>query len=270
MKTVSTHKDLNEWLSENNNFEDGHVLAINENPLEIIVGYNIVANYKANSKREILSFKLTPSKVTEWTFDENYSKPSDSNYIEGIDAIENDKGICLEFVASGIYRLTAESITIEEQEVIKTIFRPWVSETGFSVTTDLTEIPRPNYWKERLKEFGHNILFRYYAGEVRQPEEVPYPDYQGYYIQLADRISSTQEGIFLNHITKDRGKVRFSFTNKDDVLKTVWEDLTRILADFQNAQISCGNCEFNGTEWKQYLLDKQLPTTERNEVLPIT
>lgn len=38
--------------------------------------------------------------------------------------------------------------------------------------------------------------------------------------------------------------------------------LTIILADFPNAKISCGNCEFTGTEWKQYLLDKVLPTNE--------
>ena len=43
--TVHTLKDLDKWLSDNFYFEDGHVLAIKENPLEIIVGYNVKANY---------------------------------------------------------------------------------------------------------------------------------------------------------------------------------------------------------------------------------
>ncbi|MCS4162995.1 hypothetical protein [Sphingobacterium sp. BIGb0116] len=59
------------------------------------------------------------------------------------------------------------------------------------LTAYLSEVPRPLFWKEKLSKYGHDILFRYYSGEERQPEQVPYPDYQGYYIQLADRISST-------------------------------------------------------------------------------
>ncbi|MGJ1435112.1 hypothetical protein [Sphingobacterium siyangense] len=59
------------------------------------------------------------------------------------------------------------------------------------LTAYLSEVPRPLFWKEKLSKYGHDILFRYYSGEERQPEQVPYPDYQSYYIQLADRISST-------------------------------------------------------------------------------
>jgi len=260
--TIHTFNDLDKWLSDNFYFEDGHVLAIKENPLEIIVGYNVKANYKANSERHILPFKIIPSKIYEWTFDIDVTNVGDANYIEYIEAREVENGICLEFATPATFRLVTNSLDIEEKELIKTTFKPWTSEKEVYLTADLSEVPRPLFWKEKLSKYGHDILFRYYSGEERQPEQVPYPDYQGYYIQLADRISSTQEGIFLKHIKAENGKFSLNFENKDDELKDVWNDLTAILADFPNAQIKSGNCEFIGKKWKQYLADKLLPNTE--------
>lgn len=260
--TVHTFNDLDKWLSDNFYFEDGHVLAITENPLEITVGYNVKANYKANSERHILPFKIIPSKIYEWTFDKDVINVGDYNYIECIEAIEVENGIYLNFFTPATFRLVADSLEIQEQEIIKTTFKPWTSETKMYLTTDLSEIPRPEFWKEKLNKYGHDILFRYYAGDERQPEQVPYPDYQGYYIQLADKIGSTQEGIFLKYLKVENGKLSLSFENKDEKLKNVWDDLTQILADFPNSKINSGNCEFTGTKWKQYLMDKILPKTE--------
>jgi len=115
-------------LSDNFYFEDGHVLAIKENPLEIIVGYNVKANYKANSERHILPFKIIPSKIYEWTFDIDVTNVGDDNYIEYIEAWEVENGICLEFATPAIFRLVTNSLEIEEQELIKTTFKPWTSE----------------------------------------------------------------------------------------------------------------------------------------------
>ncbi|MEC4115062.1 hypothetical protein VSO92_13230 [Myroides pelagicus] len=103
-------------------------------------------------------------------------------------------------------------------------------------------------------------MFRYHSYDEKSVEQVPYPDYQGYFIQLSNRINFTQEGIFLKSLTVENKKLTLCFENKDDNLKNVWNDLTLILADFPNAQIKSGNCEFNGAEWKKYLTDKLLPT----------
>lgn len=261
-QTLHTFEDLDKWLSDNYYFEDGHILTINENPLEIIVGYDVNASYKANSERHILPFKLIPFNIIEWTFDKGIAHTGDDNYIEYIEAIKTEKGICLEFSTPVLFRLTAESMTIEEQELIKTTFKPWISETEIFLIADLNEVPKPGYWKERLKEYGHDIVFRYYAGDERQPEQVPYPDYQGYYIQFPDRISSTQEGIFLKHLKVISGKLNLSFENKDEALHIVWRDMTKILADLPNVKINSGNCEFTGDKWKQYLEDQLLPASE--------
>ena len=260
--TLDTFQDLDKWLSDNFYFEDGHVLTIQESPLEILVGYNVKANYKANSERHILPFKIIPNRIHYWTYDKDKVNVGDENYIEFIEAKEVENGICLEFSTPGTIRLIADSLVIEEQELIKTTFKPWVSGSQLFLTCDIPEIPKPTYWREKLGLFGHNVSFRYYAGEERQPEQVPYPDYQGYYIQLADRINLTQEGIFLQHLKVENGKLTLSFENKDEDLKMIWDDLTRILADFPNAKINSGNCEFTGSQWKQFLEDRKLPTTE--------
>lgn len=260
--TVNKFNELDKWLSDNFYFEDGHVLTVKDNPLEIIVGYNVKATYKANSERHILSFKLIPNEIIEWTFDGEFINTGDNSYIEGIEAIEVKNGVCLEFSTPATFRIVTDSFIIQEQELLKTTFKPWTSQTEMHLTTELSEIPRPEFWKEKLSKYGHEILFRYYASDEKQPSQVPYPDYQGYYIQLVDKIDSTQEGIFLKHLKVENGKLSLSFENKDEELKNVWDDLTLILADFPNAKINSGNCEFTGVEWKQYLIDKLLPTTE--------
>jgi len=260
--TIQTFNDLDKWLSDNFYFEDGHILSIKDNPLEITVGYNVKGNYKANSERHILPFKITPTNVIEWTIDKNVTVIGENNCIEFIETCEIESGVCLDFITFSTFRLVSENLVIEEQELIKTTFKPWVSETEIFLTTDLSEIPKPEFWKEKLGKCGHEILFRYYAGEERTPEQIPYPDYQGYYIQLADRIKSTQEGIFLKHLSVNNANLRLCFENDDKELKNVWNDLTIILSDFPNAQISSGNCEFTGLEWKQFLKDKILPTKE--------
>lgn len=254
--TIHTFNEIENWLSTNFYFGDGHVLAIEEHPLKITVGYNVKATYKANSERHILPFKIIPYKIHEWTFDKDAINVGDGNYIECIEASKVENGICLEFCTPNTFRLVADSFEIEEQELIKTTFKPWTSDKEIYVNTDLSEIPKPDFWKRELGKYGHDILFRYYAGDERQAEQVPYPDYQGYYIQLATRIDSTREGIFLKHLNVKNGKLSLNFENKDEALKNVWDDLTIILADFPNAKINSGNCEFTGTKWKQYLGDK--------------
>src|SRR5690606_15612843 len=166
-----------------------------------------------------------------------------------------ENGICLDFSTPATIRLVAVSLIIEEQELIKTTFKPWTSETEMYLTANLSKIPRPEFWKEKLSKYGHDILFRYYAGDERQPEQVPYPDYQGYYIQLSHKISSTQEGIFLKHLKVENGRLSLSFENKDEELINVWDDVKAILSDFPKAKMKGGSCEFTRTKGKQYLAD---------------
>ena len=260
--TLHTFIELDKWLSDNYYFEDGHILTISENPIEITIGYNVKANYQANSERHILPFKIIPEKIIEWTYEKDIINTGDDNYIDGIDAVEIEQNICLEFSTPTIFRLTTNKLTVEEQPLIRTVFEPWASDREMFLTADFNEIPKPDFWQQRLKQLGHNVSYRYMYSEEVSTEKVPYPDYQGYFLQLADRVNITTEGIFLKHLNVDNGRLSLGFENKDDVLKGVWDDLTRILSDFPNATINSGNCTFTGGQWKQFLKDKILPTAK--------
>jgi hypothetical protein len=262
MTTLKTYQELDKWLSDNFYFEDGHILSISENPFEIIVGYDVAGNYEANSERQILPFKLIPSKIIEWTFDNKLSEPSEYNYIEGLDAVEVENGICLQFSTPTTFKLVTDILNIDEQDLIITTFRPWTSETEIFITADLNEIPRPEFWQQKLNSIGHKVSFRYYCSEAISSEKVPYPNYEGYYIQIQDKITSTKEGIFLKYLKTDKGKLNLGFENKDEDLAYIWDDFTSILSDLPNAKINSGNCTFTGTDWKKYLADRILPSTE--------
>lgn len=72
-------------------------------------------------------------------------------------------------------------------------FKPWASEIEIYLTTDLSEITRPEFWKAILSKYGHEILFRYYVGDEKHSEQVPYSVYQGYYIQLDELIKKIKK-----------------------------------------------------------------------------
>jgi len=241
-------------LSDNNFFEDGHVLKVEMSPLRIQVGYDVGGNYEANSERIIKTFTLQPDQIKEWTFpSDGEFIPSADHYIESIEPIDVFPGIGLEFSTPLTFRLVTNSITIIESGIIKTIFKPWVSDNEIFVTSSLVDIPRPEYWKDKLSSLGHEIVFRYYGSEVKLPGNLPYPDYSGYYIQVENRVDKNPEGIFIKHISKNGKSISLHFQNKDKQLESIWIDLTRVLSELQDAKVSSGNCKFDGDEWLKYI-----------------
>lgn len=248
---IQTFEQLEEWIEENNYFEEGHILQIESNPLAITVGYMVEGNYEVNTERSILTYKITPSKVLKWNYSPEEFTPSEDAYIDGIEPLKVEKGIALQFQVPPEFQLVAESFTISDPKIIKSTFKPWLSDREIFAEAPMDHIPKPNYWKEKLRESGHDIVFRYYMGEGKQPDEIPYPDYSGYFIQLANKIRDTKEGIFIKHISIHNGVVKMAFVKQDNHLEDVWESLKKIIADIPEVQISCGNCKFSGDEWKQ-------------------
>lgn len=259
MKLITTFSELDQWLEENNYFEDGHILQINLDPLAITVGYNIKGNFQAHSEREILPFKITPNKIMKWEPSEHLV-PSEDHYIEGIEPLDMDPGIGLQFLVPPLTILVAESLTVEDLPIIKTTFKPWLSTHSIFAKAPLHEIPKPAFWQQRLKEAGYEVVFRYYAGEGKRPEELPL-NYTGYFIQLAERIDETQEGIFIEFMSLENQEVSLGFSRRDPTLDSVWLSLTAIVADIPDVIISCGNCKFSGGEWKLLLKNKKYPPT---------
>lgn len=255
---IESYDDLNKWLEENYYFENGHILSVEQNPLAIVVGYNVKGNYKAHSEWHILAYRIAPNGLLnpQGSFD---VMPAEEYYIDGIDPIKVEEGIGLEFCASSMFSLISQSLLISDPMLIKTTFKPWMHPTEIQITAPTEEIPKPSFWREKFLDRGIDIVFRYYSGEAKNSSEVPYPNYGGYFIQLSTRIEETREGILIDKIELINHEMRASFSNKDPHLQNAWIFLTSIIADIQNVKITCGNCEFTGEEWKQILQENRYP-----------
>ena len=168
-------------------------------------------------------------------------------------ATKYSAGICLEFHLREIVTLVAERLLIEEPQTIISYFKPWTSENQILLDCSLKEIPRPEFWEESLNALGHSISFRYYAGEPKATIDVSFPDYQGYYFQLKNRVSSTPEGIFTRFMNILNGRLHIAFEKKDFELEQLWKDISYIVGYLPDVNIRSGNREFSGPQWKLFL-----------------
>ncbi len=249
MILIKTYEDLDRWLNEYSYFEEGHVLKIDMNPLVITIGMLIKGSYEANTEKEILCFKITPANVSSFDYPPNF-EPSDNHYIESIEPLEVDRGFGLQINGPPTLTLRAESFTISDSEILKSIFKPWLSRNEISLQVTMKEIPKPQFWKQEFKKLGYDIVFRCYGGESEPIEKVPYPNYFGYFFQLENRVSATNDGIFIQTCSMNNYDVLMSFRQCDVDLDLLWSALKHILADIKDVKISCGNCKFTGEEWK--------------------
>lgn len=251
MILIKTYEELNHWLKQYHYFEDGHMLKIDTNPFAITAGIMIRGTFEANTEKEVLCFKITPGKILSCDYSLNH-EPSEDHYIESIEALKVNQGIGLQIFNPPTLTLIAESFTISDGEIIKSIFQPWISRREISVRVPMHEIPKPHFWKQEFKKLGYDIVFRYYAGEGKPFEQLPYPNYSGFFFQLESRVRNTQQGIFIQHLSIENGDILMYFQQCDADLDLLWTALTTILADIPDIKISCGNCKFTGDEWKRH------------------
>lgn len=256
---INTYSELDKWLSENNYFENGYILEIEKSPLIITIGYIVSGSYKANEERQMQVFKLEPLTIVEWNYDESVFTTSSDYCIKGIAAIENLSGFGLSFVHKSSFSLITDSLKLNEPTIVTDTFKPWTSDTEIYAVAEIDNVPSPEFWLKKLKEKGHALFYRYIYGEIKPVEQIPYPDYSGYYLQMADRVATTSGGIFIRDIKQRGNFTTVSFQRQDQFLVDQWLDLTRILASLSNVTIHCGNCQFTGTEWERYLRDRVLP-----------
>ncbi|MDE5491038.1 metallophosphoesterase [Elizabethkingia meningoseptica] len=261
-KIIQNYSELNNWLLENYDFEESMVLEVNENPIEITIGQIISGNHEANTEMQITRFKIIPSEVFEFTFDKQTMFPGEKYGLEEIIPLEPEFGIGLQFNSYKIngyksFKLLASEIKIEKLETLKTVFKPWVSNDEMYITSTLQEIPKPAFWIEKLAQNGFRTGFRYYAGQEKPVDKVPYPDYQGYFIQLKEKIDTTEKGLFFKHVSIDNGNLNITIYNSQ-IPENMWHCMTKILSDFQGVIIYSGNCKFSGEGWKEYLHTGQI------------
>lgn len=135
-----------------------------------------------------------------------------------------------------------------------------VETTSIAVSFVSSDVPPPEFWKDILLSMGHNVTFRIFGCSASIPDQIPYPDYSSYLIQLEKRITKNDTGILVKDISKyQNDRVNIVFELYDSEISKVFQDLSMCIAKFDDSKINSGNCEFTGDQWITFLKSGELP-----------
>jgi len=256
---INSRNQLQEWLDKNYGFEDGFISSIEnlDNILTIKVGYQTKGTYVAGKKQELIEFAIRPKRISKWNYDTSKFQPSYDSCILGIELTNKELG--LKFDTPYVFELVFDSIEIDAPQFIKTYTKPWISDKEIFFTASSNELPRPKYWIDCLRKFGHEVCFRYFGGDEIKCEKVPYPDYVGYFLQHKNLINDTDCGLFFSSLKQSGGEIGVSIENKDEKTRDIFNTIQKIATDWDLSKVNCGNVEFKKSEWNSFVLNGIFP-----------
>jgi hypothetical protein len=103
-----------------------------------------------------------------------------------------------------------------------------------------------------------DVSWRYGGSDVKLVEQVPYPDYSGWFIQETNKIKNTQFGVFIKHISSDKEGYYISLERLEAEVE-IWDRMIGIIAELPNVEIHIGNCILTGAQWINYKLQVIYP-----------
>ena len=86
-------------------------------------------------------------------------------------------------------------------------------------------------------------------------------DYEGWFLQKLDRISSTQYGVFFFGAVQDGENFHVSLRRWAQVDEDIWLACARFVGSFPKVEIHCGNVTLSGPEWLDHIAGR--PTASR-------
>ncbi|MFN7253546.1 MAG: hypothetical protein ACK4M9_22650 [Anaerobacillus sp.] len=258
MLIIRKFEDLANWLNENFYFEDGYVSyikKIDESTVTLCIGFQVEGNYVAGTPKVLKEYSIIAKGVKNF---ENKFKHNPEHCIEGITHIETNCGLGIEIDLPQTVQIYCEEICVEEPRYIQKITKPWVSDNSLYAEVYGFELPKPVTWIEKLSKMGLVVSWRYGGSKIKLPEQVPYPDYSGWFLQETSKFPYTQFGVLIEHVQNN--EVGFSISiNKYDAETHLWVALTKVIAEFSNVEIHTGNCQLTGAQWINYLHSGELP-----------
>ena len=266
MIIIENIKSLEKWLEENYWFEDGYIdeIITSKNGdgsidfVEIRLGYQSQGTLEGGTTITLKEYVIKASNIDLWTFDDGIIHNPD-NCTEGIEVVEECEGMGIVFGVPALVKLICHNIVIDGPFIRKTICKPWISDREIFCYYKENEIPRPFEWIKWLRELGFNISWRYGGSEAKESEQVPYPDYSGWFLQETYKIPNTQFGIFFEHVNFQNGRIAIHIVKYAEIKDELWDAITTTLAMKPYAEIHCGNCRFKGEQWIEYLNSKTIP-----------
>ena len=249
-KVFESNSEFSEWLDKNYWFEDGYCLEIshkeNSNSISLKLAYQIAGTYEANTERTLRVFSLLAEGLKKHTESTEVDWLAD-HCMEGVELKESSH-ILFSLDTPKIIEVECERIIVTECENVVEIVEPWLSETEIFIRVKSDSLPTPDDWLSWFNAWGHDLGWRYYSGELKETTAVPRESYDGWYLQEKQLIPKTTQGLFFRLCKKEGWGFSISF-QRSELNDKVWKSLKKLLLEFSNVEIHCGNCKFNKEEW---------------------
>jgi hypothetical protein len=251
MNKVNSKAELINWLDDNSGFKDGFIselIKLDENTVQIRLGYHSDGLDIAGCPVILKEYVIIGTGLIN--INENFLI-NPNHLIKGITLIETSNGIGIEIDTTNMIHIFCEEWNIGDPICTTTISRPLISDYGVIVTVFGLKLPKPKFWIEQLEKMGYSVGWKNGESDISLPEQVPYPDYSGWFLQ-DNKTNDTRLGIeVVSNLSEDnRFLIQF---NRIKAESDIWEALTRIIANFPGVEMGIGNCLFSGKQWIHYL-----------------
>jgi hypothetical protein len=149
------------------------------------------------------------------------------------------------------FTIECRQITVERLGPRISTVAPELSVREAHVTFQSQDFIKPSEWIDMFKGVGLSVEFRRLGDVAISADEVPI-EYNGWFLQLSNRVGDTQYGLMFGNPTLKDENFSVSFdmwSPDDDYAQPLWSALRRITAKLSNASVRCGNCRLTGAEW---------------------
>jgi len=259
VETLSTNREFESWLERNGSFHDCRVLSMEPLPLAsecappnmatIQLAYQIEGNYKAFSKRVSRVFRLSVSGIQRFSLSSDGQHFPD-HFSEGIDVLEDCNIVGFQIDVPALLTVVCSKVVAEELPRLTETVLPWLSNRDIYAEVPNTTMPSPQSWVEWFERLGHMVSWHIYGGEPELLASVPPGDYQGWFLQTPGDLDTVHQGIFFFSCRPSGSGFSMQIENHG-ASPSLWCTVQRILGNFTEATIHCGNCEFTPVEWLQ-------------------
>lgn len=260
MTVLRSRKDLEKWLLQQNWLEDAFIDEVDPLPsgngilppesarlvFRLQIGGSLVAGERRRIRRLVLNLKGIS------LFSLAIDGLAPGHCCDGAE-VNNDSDAQLSFCIDVPLdlRLACESIVVTESEWDEDV-PAWFSEREFFATALGSRLPGPSEWLRIFEERGQLVAWRYWGGPEVNPAEVP-RDYEGWYIQRIERISSTSGGLFFFVAKQQHDSCSLALQANEADDRSLWRTCAAYVGSLPNAEIQCGNVILTGTEWLTHL-----------------
>ena len=247
------------WLDDNHGLHDASVTAITPLPggaslpetVTVTFRFQIAGGYAAGDERTIRTITLTAHGIREFALDPYGWHPN--NCAEGIDLLDVADGVGFEIDVPAPFQLAADRFEIVSSSDTTERVPEWLSNTEFNVVSSSKVPPTPSEWLACFQSAGHNVTWRYYAGDERSPSQVPQDAYSGWFIQFHDRLTDATGGLLFDWCSIRDDGYSINIRLDDLACRELWIIAGRFLSELPSTTIRCGNATLSANVFQSHL-----------------